>query len=71
MRSNDSMFLYRAAELLEQRAAKPIHIDLRVLNEPQGEGIAFGPEGTVYVVGEGGSKNRPGSFIALRCTLPD
>jgi hypothetical protein len=71
VRSNDAMFLYRAAELLEQRAAKPIHIDLRALNEPQGEGIAFGPEGTVYVVGEGGSKNRPGSFIALRCTLPD
>jgi uncharacterized protein YjiK len=71
LRSNDSMFLYRAAELLEQRAAKPIQVDLRALNEPQGEGIAFGPEGTVYVVGEGGSKNRPGSFIAMQCTLLD
>lgn len=71
VRSNDTLLLYRSSELLEGRVGAPIQIDLRPLAEPQGEGVSFGPNGIVYLVGEGGSKNRPGSFAALRCTLPE
>ena len=70
LRSNDAMLLYRASELLGQRAGTPIRIDLQAFREPQGEGIAFGPNGMVYLVGEGGGGKRPGSFVALRCALP-
>jgi uncharacterized protein YjiK len=70
LRSNDALLLYRASELLGQRTSTPIQIDLRAFREPQGEGIAFGPNGMVYLVGEGGGGKRPGSFVALRCALP-
>jgi hypothetical protein len=37
--------------------------------EPQGEGIAFGDERTIYLVGEGGGKSQPGTFARLACTF--
>ena len=44
-------------------------VSLKTLGEPQGEGIAFGDERTIYVVGEGGGKSRPGTFGRLTCTF--
>lgn len=70
LRSSDMLWLYGSAALLEGRTDKPLAVDLRELAEPQGEGLAFGANGMVYVAGEGGSRNRPGTFAALRCSLP-
>jgi hypothetical protein len=70
LRSNDTLFLYRTSELLGGAKPTPMRVDLRPLGEPQGEGVTFGDNGTLYLVGEGGGKGRAGTFAALRCQLP-
>jgi hypothetical protein len=37
--------------------------------EAQGEGIAFADDGTIFLVGEGGNKSQPGTFVRLACTF--
>ena len=44
-------------------------IDLGPLGEPQGEGVAFGDDRTLYLVGEGGGKSQPGTVARLSCTF--
>lgn len=46
-------------------------VNLRPLREPQGEGVAVGPEGRVVLVSEGGPARSPGSISFLRCRLGD
>jgi len=70
LRTNDDVFLYRSSELLSGHAPNPARIDLRGLHEPQGEGVTFGPDNTMYLIGEGGGKDRPGSFVAMQCEFP-
>ena len=40
-----------------------------MLREPQGEGVAFADETTLYLVGEGGGKGRPGTLARMTCTF--
>jgi hypothetical protein len=61
---------YPAGELAGGGAAAPRRVDLRELDEAQGEGIGFGPDGEVLVTSEGGGKNRRATFARLSCTLP-
>jgi hypothetical protein len=61
---------YPAAELAGTGAASPRRVDLRDLDEAQGEGIGFAPEGAVILTSEGGKKDRPATFARLSCTLP-
>lgn len=42
-------------------------INLRTLNERQGEGIALGPDGQVVLTSEGGPGGGAGSMAVLRC----
>jgi hypothetical protein len=44
-------------------------VPLNALGEPQGEGIAFADEKTIYLVGEGGNKSQPGTFARLTCAF--
>jgi hypothetical protein len=44
--------------------------DLTVLGEPQGEGVALGADGTMYLVSETGPSREPPPFSRLRCRLP-
>lgn len=44
-------------------------VNLRVLREPQGEAVALGPGGVVYLTSEGGPGGGPASLSKLRCTL--
>ena len=44
-------------------------VDLQALGEPQGEGVAFADDSTIYLVGEGGGGSRPGTFARLTCTF--
>jgi hypothetical protein len=45
-------------------------VDLKGLDEEQGEGIAFAPDGSLVVTSEGGGKKKPATFARLRCSLP-
>jgi hypothetical protein len=68
LRTLDSVDLYRAADLLRGTVGTPVRVDLRSLAEAQGEGVGWGPSGTVYLSSEGGKKNTPGTLARLSCT---
>jgi hypothetical protein len=61
---------YPAAELTGSGPAEPSRVDLRALNERQGEGIGFAPDGSLVLTSEGGKKDQPATFARLSCTLP-
>jgi hypothetical protein len=60
--------IYPAAELTGSGEAAPRRVDLRGLDEAQGEGIAFAPDGSLVVTSEGGKKDRPATFARLACS---
>lgn len=68
LRTYESLQFYRlAADTLV-----PVEgglVNLRPLREPQGEGVAIGPDGTVVLSSEGGPTSTPGSLSFLRCKL--
>ena len=66
LRTNDELLFYRTRDLLAGAPGEPLRFNLRALREPQGEGVAFGADGMVYLTGEG---NRGGTLASLRCTL--
>jgi hypothetical protein len=67
VRSNDTLFIVPATSLLAGRLADAAVFSLRHLGEPQGEGVALGPDGEVFVTGEGGPKRGVGGFARLSC----
>jgi hypothetical protein len=67
LRSNRSLVFYRSRELFTGTWREAGRIDLRALEEPQGEGIAFGADGAIHLVGESGGRSRNGTFGTLRC----
>lgn len=67
LRTNNELLFYRTRDLLAGARVEPQRFNLRALREPQGEGVAFGPEGVVYLVGEGGRGG--GTFATLQCRL--
>jgi hypothetical protein len=64
LRNHDELFLYATRDLLSG-SGMPRRVSLKALKEPQGEGVTFGPNGTIHLVGEG----NPGTLASLRCTL--
>jgi hypothetical protein len=70
MRSNGVLRFFRSSEILAGRSGPGVVVDLAPLDEPQGEGVAFGAGETVHLVSEGGGKGRPGTLISLACRLP-
>jgi hypothetical protein len=69
LRTKTTVFLYRTDHLLSGDWREAGQVSLNALGEPQGEGIAFGDEKTVYLVGEGGKKSQPGTFGRLTCAF--
>jgi hypothetical protein len=49
---------------------EPIEVDVSGLREPQGEGIAVGSDGTVFLAGESGDGVHGGTLARLSCKLP-
>jgi hypothetical protein len=47
-----------------------VDADVSGLREPQGEGIAVGSDGTVFLAGESGDGVRGGTLARLSCKLP-
>ena len=62
LRTKTTILLYRAEDLISGNWKEASRSSLKELGEPQGEGIAFGDERTIYVVGEGGGKSQAGTF---------
>jgi hypothetical protein len=70
LRTTGMLTFYRAAEFFSGTWREAGRVDLRPLREPQGEAVAFGPDGAVFLAGEGGGKKKPGSFARLSCVFP-
>jgi hypothetical protein len=68
LRSNASVHFYRLPGLLSG-GAPAFRFDLGALQEPQGEGVAWGERGTIYLTGEGGAKSRPGTLARITCAF--
>ena len=68
VRSNDALLIYRTKELTSGKGEPAHRVDLRALREPQGEGVAFGAGGIIYLTGEGAAQ-KGGTLAALRCAL--
>ena len=49
---------------------EPARFDLGAAGEAQGEGIALGPDGAVYLASEGGKKKDPAVLTRVACPLP-
>lgn len=67
LRTKSSVTFYRASDLLAGRWRAGTRVDLTPLKEPQGEGIALGDNGVVFLAGEGGGKGRAGTFARFSC----
>ena len=67
LRTNTELVFYPAAELTAGKNPQPRRFSLSSLKEPQGEGVAWGTDGLLYLVSEGGG--RGGRLAAIRCTL--
>lgn len=67
LRGNDQVLFYDAAALLAGHPATPLAFDARGLDEPQGEGIAWPEDDTLYLAGEG---KRAGTLARISCNLP-
>ncbi len=69
LRTSSALLFYPSAGLAAGKAGEPSRFDLASLKEPQGEGVALLDDGTVYLVGEGGSPTKPSTFAVLKCDL--
>jgi len=70
VRTNDEVVFYRTADLISGGdAPHGIRVSLLRLQEPQGEGVALGGNGEVYLASEGAG--RAGTLTSMRCTLDD
>jgi hypothetical protein len=70
IRTNTWIAFYSRAELTSGRWREKSRFDLTGIGEPQGEGVAFGSGGFVYLDGESGGRSRGGTLARLTCTLP-
>ena len=59
---------YAAADFAAGRWKEAFRADLRPLREPRGEGITFGRDGSVFLLGEGPARDG-GTFAKLECEL--
>jgi hypothetical protein len=66
LRTRQHLSFHRAADLLAGNWKETRRVDLKPFGEEQGEGVAIAG-GTVYLAGEGGGKERPGTFVRFNC----
>lgn len=67
LRSNGALLLYKTDDFLKGGGA--VRIDLSGFNEPQGEGVAFGRGGELYLVSEGGGSGAAGMLTRVHCAF--
>ena len=69
LRTRQRLAFHRAADLLAGNWLEAGRVDLTGVREPQGEGVALGADGTLYLTGEGGGKSQPGTFARVGCAV--
>lgn len=69
LRTVGEVALYPAAEMTGDGALSPRRVDLKGLDEAQGEGVAFAPDGSLVLTSESGGKNGRATFARLSCAL--
>ena len=67
LRSNRMLLIYESQDF--RSGGTPVSIDLTSLDEPQGEGVAFGRDNDVYLVSEGGNDGAAGVLTRLHCAF--
>jgi hypothetical protein len=67
VRTNGELFFFRNEEFALGAHGTPIKLEK--VGEPQGEGVAIGENGRVYLVGEG-KHHQPGTLATLQCAFP-
>ena len=70
LRSHNALMFFRASDFLAGHWQTAFRVDLTPLGEPQGEGVALA-NNTVFLAGEGGAKNRAGTFARFACAPPE
>lgn len=70
LRTTQRLTFHETAELINGNWREARSVDLGTAGETQGEGVAIGTDGTVYLAGEGGGKSRPGTFARFTCVKP-
>jgi hypothetical protein len=68
LRGSHALMFFRAADFFAGRWREAGRVSLDSLGEPQGEGVAFGADRAIYVMGEGGGRSRAGTFARLTCS---
>lgn len=69
LRTRTSLLIYDAEALVSGADVTPMNIALSFLGEPQGEGIAFGPDGAIVLTSEGGTDGVPGMMGIIWCPI--
>jgi hypothetical protein len=69
LRSTHALTFYRAADLLAGNWREAGRVPLETLGEPQGEGVTFASNDSLYLMSEGGGRKQPGALARLACTL--
>ena len=67
LRTKSALTFYRTSDLLAGQWRAANRVDLTMLKEAQGEGVALGADNAVFLAGEGGEKGQPGSFARFSC----
>jgi hypothetical protein len=71
VRTSHEVVFYRTARFRRGDLTPALRVSIDGLREPQGEGVALGAGGMLFLASEGGPWTRAGRLITLRCTLPD
>lgn len=69
VRTSREVVVYQTGELIRGGNTPDVRIPIDGLREAQGEGVALGTNGMLYLASEGGAWSRAGTFISLRCDL--
>jgi hypothetical protein len=67
LRTNHQLTFHRTAELTKGNWREARSVDLTSVGEPQGEGVAIGADGMLYLAGEGAGKSQAGTFARFMC----
>src|SRR5687767_2966290 len=69
LRSLHAVTFYAADDFTAGNIREVLRFDVSALREIQGEGVAFGEDGTVWLSSEGGGSGRQGTIARLDCAL--
>jgi len=69
LRTRGRLAFHRSADLFAGRSVEAGRVDVTAAGEAQGEGVAMGADGAVYLAGEGGGKSQPGTLARFNCSI--